>query len=93
MQKCTHGGQYGRYGSILGPCMEDMEPNKVLHGGNFDDPICLNKRAAEYLEKYWHTQVHLAVGPVVQSSRDVWKPPSQSVFKMNFDAAVDIQRN
>ena len=30
----------GRYGTILGPCVDHLEPNRVLHGGNFDDPIC-----------------------------------------------------
>ena len=65
--------------------------NRVLHGGNFNDPICLNKKAVEYLEEYRHTQVHLAAGLVVQLSRDVWTPPPESVFKLNFDAAIFME--
>nr|XP_023912828.1 uncharacterized protein LOC112024424 [Quercus suber] len=48
----------------------------------------MNKRAAEYLEEYHRSQSHLTAEPVLQSSRDVWKPPPQSVYKLNFDAAL-----
>ena len=67
------------------------QQNRLLHGAKFHDPNCLNKRAANFLEEYRCTQVQLAAGPVVQSSRDVWKPPPQSVFKLNLDAAIFME--
>ena len=57
------------------------------HGGMFQDPNLLNKRAAEYLE------YQLNAAPFVQSSSDIWKPPLQSIFKLNFNAAIFSESN
>ena len=62
--------------------------NKLLHGGMIQDPNMLCKRAVEYLEEYQNSQGNLRVDGVVHSVGDVWKPPPNSVFKLNFDAAV-----
>ena len=51
----------------------------------------LCKRAVEYLEEYQNSQVNLRVDGVVHSVGDVWKPPPNSVFKLNFDAAVFVE--
>ena len=51
----------------------------------------LCKRAVEYLEEYQTSQGNLRVDGVVHSVGDVWKPPPNSVFKLNFDAAVFVE--
>ena len=51
----------------------------------------LCKRAVEYLEEYQNSQVNLRVDGVVHSVDDVWKPPPNSVFKLNFDAVVFVE--
>ena len=106
LQKCSHGQAYmiQLMEYLLDRlALEDVElflvqawiiwnqQNRLLHGAKFHDPNCLNKRAANFLEEYRCTQVQLAAGPVVQSSRDVWKPPPQSVFKLNLDAAIFME--
>ena len=65
--------------------------NKLLHGGKIQDPNMLCKRAVEYLEEYQNSQVNLRVDGVVRSIGDVWKPPPNSVFKLNFDTAVFVE--
>ena len=65
--------------------------NKLLHGGKIQDPNMLCKRAVEYLEEYQTLQGNLRVDGVVQSVGDVWKPPQNSVFKLNFDAAMFVE--
>ncbi|KAL0007814.1 hypothetical protein SO802_009316 [Lithocarpus litseifolius] len=67
--------------------------NGVIHGGRFIDPDTLNRQAAEYLEEYRHAQEQLATELVMQISREAWKPPPESVFKLNFDAAVFSEVN
>ena len=59
----------------------------MLHGGKLKDPGWLNKRAAEYLEEFKQAQEHLSVPPR-QSVGNVWRPPPQSLVKLNFDAAI-----
>ena len=51
----------------------------------------LCKRVVEYLEEYQNSQVNLRVDGVVHSVGDVWKPHPNSVFKLNFDAAVFVE--
>ena len=51
----------------------------------------LCKRVVEYLEEYQNSQVNLRVDGVVHSVGDVWKPPPNSVFKLNFDATVFVE--
>ena len=51
------------------------------------DRWCLNKRATEDLEDYKKAQENLAVAGTV-SSRNVWQPPPQEMYKLNFDAAI-----
>lgn len=65
--------------------------NKLLDGGKIQDPNLLCKRAVEYLEEYRTSQENLRVDGVVHSGGDVWKPPPNSVFKLNFDAAVFVE--
>ena len=65
--------------------------NKLLHGGKFQDPNMLCRRAVEYLEEYLNYQGNLRVDGVVHSVGDVWKPPPNSVFKLNFDATVFVE--
>ena len=61
--------------------------NVMVHGGQMKDTRCLNKRAAQYLEDYKKAQENLAVAGTV-SSRNVWQPPPQEMYKLNFDAAI-----
>ena len=65
--------------------------NKVLHGGKIQDPNMLCRRVVEYLEEYQNSQGNLHVDGVVHSVGGVWKPPPNSVFKLNFDAAVFVE--
>ncbi|KAK9998230.1 hypothetical protein SO802_017833 [Lithocarpus litseifolius] len=62
--------------------------NNLLHGGMIQDPNTLCRRAVVYLEEYRNSQGHLRIDGVGRSVGDVWKPPPNSVFKLNFDAAV-----
>lgn len=66
--------------------------NSVVHGGLLKDPGWLNRRAAEYLEEYKQAQVHFTISPSLAEG-NVWRPPSQSLFKMNFDAAIFRESN
>ena len=65
--------------------------NSVLHGGKLKEPGWLNKRAAEFSE-FQQVQQHLAV-PITQATGSVWRPPNQSWFKLNFDAAIFKEQN
>ena len=62
--------------------------NRVVHGGKFHDPGWLNDCAREFLEEHWTAQEQMGTEHVMQPNRDTWQPPPQSVFKLNFDAAV-----
>lgn len=66
--------------------------NSVMHGGMLKDPGLLNKRAVEYLEKFKQAQKHLTI-PMRQSRGNVWRPPSHSLFKLNFNAAIFREYN
>ena len=66
--------------------------NSVLHGGKLKEPGWLNKRAAEFLDEFQQVQQHLAV-PITQAVGSVWRPPDQSWFKLNFDAAIFKEQN
>ena len=65
--------------------------NKLLHGGKIQDPNMLCRRAVEYLEEYQNSQGNLRVDGVVHLVGDVWKPPPNSIFKLDFDAAVFVK--
>ncbi|KAK9989877.1 hypothetical protein SO802_030116 [Lithocarpus litseifolius] len=65
--------------------------NKLLHGGKMQDPNTLCRRAVEYLEEYRNSQGNLHADGVGRSVGDVWKPPPNSVFILNFDAAVFVE--
>ncbi|XP_075636839.1 uncharacterized protein LOC142609091 [Castanea sativa] len=49
-------------------------------------------RAVEYLEEFKQVQVHLTIPPS-QAEGNVWRPPSQSLFKLNFDAEIFRESN
>ena len=65
--------------------------NKLLHGRKIQDPNMLCRRAVEYLEEYQNSQGNLHVDGVVHSVGDVWKPPPNSIFKLDFDAVVFVK--
>ncbi|KAL0010522.1 hypothetical protein SO802_005630 [Lithocarpus litseifolius] len=71
------------------------QQNRVVYGGKFLEPGWLNKRAAELLEEFQQSQDNLqaddVLGPprqVLQNAEMSWQPPPQSVYKLNYDAAV-----
>ena len=61
--------------------------NTVVFGGKLKDPKWLNKRAKEFLDDFHQAQGQLRI-PVICLGDSVWHPPSNSVFKLNFDIAV-----
>lgn len=61
--------------------------NSLLHGGKIQNPTLLNKRARDYLDEFRGTQAQLAVS-ANSGSVQAWRPPTGSVYKLNFDAAV-----
>ena len=61
--------------------------NTVAHGGQLKDPRWLNKRAMEYLEDYHQAQGQLQRSEI-NSGSEVWNPPPEPVYKLNFDAAI-----
>ena len=63
-----------------------------MHGGKLKDLGWLNKHATKYLEEFKQAQENLAI-PMRQSDGSVWRPPSQSLFKLNFDAAIFKEHN
>lgn len=61
--------------------------NTVVHGGKIQHPSGLTKRAMDYNDEFKNSQVHLAI-PVSVGAVQRWRPPSGSVYKVNFDAPV-----
>ena len=55
------------------------------------DPNMLYRRAMEYLEEYWNSHGNLRAASVGHSIGDMWKPSPNSIFKLNFDAAVFVE--
>lgn len=66
--------------------------NTVVHGGSFKEPGWLNKRATKVLDEFHNSQVQLSISTSTLS-RNSWQPPSVSVYKVNFDAAVFSELN
>ena len=64
-----------------------------MHGGKFHDLGWLNNRARDYLEEYRDATDQMGAKPEMQKNRDTWQPPPQSVFKLNFDAALFLGLN
>ncbi|XP_050259107.1 uncharacterized protein LOC126704117 [Quercus robur] len=62
--------------------------NRVVHGGKFHNLGWLNNRATEFLEEFQTTTILMGPSHGGQASRDTWQPPSPSIFKLNFDAAL-----
>ena len=62
--------------------------NTVIHGGVFQHPSSLAKRAVDYLKEYTNAQDFLRVpDPIHAPAQQTWQPPQGSVFKLNFDGA------
>ena len=61
--------------------------NMVVHGGQMKDPRWLNNRAAGLLEEYKKAQANMVITNVAPSG-NYWQPPSQDVYKLNFDTVV-----
>ena len=59
----------------------------MVFGGKLKDPKWPNKRAKEFLDDFHQAQGQLRI-PVIFPGDSVWHPPPNSVFKLNFDAAV-----
>ena len=61
--------------------------NAMIHGKSVQAPGILNKRAADYVQKYRRAQTQLySYSPTSSPCR--WSPPPSSRFKLNFDAAI-----
>ena len=64
------------------------ERNTVIHGGVFQHPSSLAKRAVDYLKEFSNAQDTLRVSdPIHVPAQQTWQPPQGSVFKLNFDGA------
>ena len=61
--------------------------NVVVHGGQMKDPRWLNNRATGLLEEYKKAQPNMVITNVAPSG-NYWQPPSQDVYKLNFDTVV-----
>ena len=59
----------------------------VLHGGKVQDPSRLNLRAADLLDEFKASQDQLAIHTTWEEVQS-WCPPSGTMYKLNFDAAV-----
>ena len=58
----------------------------VIHGGVFQHPSSLAKRAVDYLKEYANAQDFLSVpDPIHVPAQQTWQPPQGLVFKLNFD--------
>ncbi|XP_075640210.1 uncharacterized protein LOC142611951 [Castanea sativa] len=66
--------------------------NTVVYGGSFKDPKWLNQRTSNYLKEFQQAQWQLAL-PATTTGRTNWKPPPNSSFKLNFDAAIFDELN
>ena len=64
----------------------------MVYGGKLKDPRWLNKRAKEFLEDFHHALGQLRI-PVIRPGDNVWHPPPESSFKLNFDAAIFLELN
>ena len=66
--------------------------NVVMHGGKLQHPFVLTKRASDFLIEYKDKQALLATSVSTESVQQ-WRPPTGSVFKLNFDAAMFSNKN
>ena len=64
----------------------------MVYGGKLKDPRWLNKRAKEFLEDFHHALGQLRI-PVIRPGDNVWHPPPESAFKLNFDAVIFLELN
>ncbi|KAL0009208.1 hypothetical protein SO802_010710 [Lithocarpus litseifolius] len=64
-----------------------LKLQKCVHG-QADILELMEYLLKELLEEYRNSQGHLRIDGVGRSAVDVWKPPPNLVFKLNFDAAV-----
>ena len=48
----------------------------------------MNKRAAELSDEYKKAQAKIVISNATPRCRSYWQPPTQDVYKLNFDAAV-----
>ena len=59
-----------------------------MHGGAFQHPSKLARRAVDYLREYTDAQDQLTVpDPIHVPVQQTWQPPPGSLFKLNFDGA------
>ena len=63
-----------------------------MHGGKLQHPFVLTKRASDFLIEYKDKQALLATSVSTESVQQ-WRPPTGSVFKLNFDAAIFSNKN
>lgn len=61
--------------------------NTMVHGGQIKNPCWLNRRATDYLDEFRKAQEQLVVSNTTSNGHH-WKPPPQTMYKLNFDAAV-----
>ena len=66
--------------------LESKKPGGIWR--EFHDPGWLITLARELLEDFRTAQDQMRTESARQQARDTWQPPPQSVFKLNFDAAV-----
>ena len=64
----------------------------MVYGGKLKDPRWLNKRAKEFLEDFHHALGQLRI-PAICPSDNVWHPPPESAFKLNFDVVIFSELN
>ena len=62
--------------------------NRVVYEEKFHDSGWFITRARELLEDFRTAQDQMRTELARQPTQDTWQPPPQSVFKLNFDAAV-----
>ena len=59
-----------------------------MHGGAFQHPSKLARRAVDYLREYTDAQDQLTVLDSIHVPvQQTWQPPPGSLFKLNFDGA------
>ena len=59
----------------------------MVHGGQIKNPCWLNRHATDYLDEYRKAQEQLVVSNTTSNGHH-WKPPPQTMYKLNFDVAV-----